>query len=107
MRSGVHLWSLVCRAFHANWEVRAQYLPSQKSAPRLANAIGGNMICHCRKPFCLLKAGAATTAILAAVASFSSAGAAEQGNWVPTWAASPQPVWEPDFFAPVGIPRSV
>ncbi|MBV8575101.1 MAG: SGNH/GDSL hydrolase family protein [Acetobacteraceae bacterium] len=31
----------------------------------------------------------------------------DAGDWIPTWAASPQPVWEPDFFAPVGIPRSL
>ncbi len=30
-----------------------------------------------------------------------------QGAWIPTWAASPQPVWEPDFFPPVNIPRSL
>ncbi len=27
--------------------------------------------------------------------------------YVPTWAASPQAIWAPDFFAPVGIPRSL
>lgn len=26
---------------------------------------------------------------------------------IPTWAASPQPVWDADFFAPVGIPRAL
>jgi lysophospholipase L1-like esterase len=29
------------------------------------------------------------------------------GGWIDTWSASPQPVWEPDFFAPVGIPRTL
>ncbi len=28
-------------------------------------------------------------------------------DWIGTWAASPQAVWEADFFAPVGIPRSL
>ena len=65
------------------------------------------MICKSRNAFHFLKAGAATTAILAAVALSPTVRAAEPGNWVPTWAASPQPVWEPDFFAGVGIPRSV
>ena len=63
------------------------------------------MICKGRNAFHCLKAGAAMAAILAAVSLSPVAGAAEQGNWVPTWAASPQPVWEPDFFAGVGIPR--
>jgi len=29
----------------------------------------------------------------------------DTGDWITTWAASPQPVWAADFFAPVGIPR--
>lgn len=33
--------------------------------------------------------------------------AAETGGWIPTWAASPQPVWDADFFAPVAIPRAL
>ena len=33
--------------------------------------------------------------------------AADAGGWIPTWAASPQPVWDADFFAPVGIPRAL
>jgi lysophospholipase L1-like esterase len=32
---------------------------------------------------------------------------ADAGDWIDTWSASPQPVWEPDFFAPVGIPRTL
>ena len=28
-------------------------------------------------------------------------------DWIGTWTASPQPVWEADFFAPVGIPRAL
>jgi lysophospholipase L1-like esterase len=34
-------------------------------------------------------------------------GRAQEALWVGTWSASPQPVWAPDFFAPVSIPRSV
>ncbi|MBV9634028.1 MAG: SGNH/GDSL hydrolase family protein [Methylobacteriaceae bacterium] len=32
---------------------------------------------------------------------------ADTGDWIGTWAASPQPVWTPDFFAPVNIPRAL
>ena len=32
---------------------------------------------------------------------------AETANWIGTWAASPQPVWDADFFAPTNIPRSM
>ena len=46
---------------------------------------------------------------LAAVLAVSQAHAqpADSGDWIDTWSASPQPVWEPDFFAPVAIPRSL
>jgi lysophospholipase L1-like esterase len=29
------------------------------------------------------------------------------GDWIDTWTASPQPVWEAEFFAPINIPRSL
>jgi lysophospholipase L1-like esterase len=36
----------------------------------------------------------------------SVAQAADTGDWITTWAASPQPLWTPDFFAPVKVPRN-
>jgi len=46
---------------------------------------------------------------LASCIALSSADAqpAIQSEWIGTWSASPQPVWEPDFFAPANIPRSL
>ena len=32
---------------------------------------------------------------------------ADAGDWIETWTASPQPVWDAEFFAPVNIPRSL
>jgi len=32
---------------------------------------------------------------------------AEAGDWIGTWATSPQPIWAADFFAPLTIPRSM
>jgi lysophospholipase L1-like esterase len=37
----------------------------------------------------------------------SQAQQADANAWIDTWSASPQPVWEPDFFPPVGIPRTL
>jgi lysophospholipase L1-like esterase len=37
----------------------------------------------------------------------SQAQPADANAWIDTWSASPQPVWEPDFFPPVGIPRTL
>jgi lysophospholipase L1-like esterase len=50
---------------------------------------------------------AAAALALALAASQASAQTAPTGDWIGTWAASPQPVWDADFFAPVGIPRSL
>ena len=53
--------------------------------------------------------GTVSLALLAcAVGTGSSvAVAADAGSWITSWAASPQPVWDATFFAPVGIPRSL
>src|SRR3954454_663592 len=49
--------------------------------------------------------------VAAAISGTLGTGAADaqtaREDWLTTWAASPQPVWEADFFAPVGIPRSL
>jgi hypothetical protein len=45
--------------------------------------------------------------VAALAAAPAQAQRAGSGNWIDTWSASPQPVWEPDFFAPVAIPRSL
>lgn len=33
--------------------------------------------------------------------------AQDDAEWIGTWAASPQPVWGPEFFAPVNFPRNL
>jgi lysophospholipase L1-like esterase len=44
---------------------------------------------------------------LAGVLAFvSQAQAADTGNWIGTWTASAQPVWDVDFPVPIGLPRS-
>ena len=37
----------------------------------------------------------------------SHAQRADGSDWIETWTASPQPVWDPEFFAPINIPRSL
>ncbi len=45
---------------------------------------------------------------LAAVVGFSPVSkAADAGNWVGTWTASPQPAWGPDFPVPLGLPANL
>ena len=31
----------------------------------------------------------------------------DPGNWIATWATSPQPWWDADFFVPIEVPRSL
>ena len=45
---------------------------------------------------------------LIALAAESKVGwSAETDNWIGTWSASPQPIWDADFPAPLNIPRSL
>src|SRR5260370_1051201 len=32
---------------------------------------------------------------------------ADAGDWIETWTASPQPIWDAEFFAPINIPRAL
>jgi lysophospholipase L1-like esterase len=71
---------------------------------RVLSAFRASVIGRCRA----FLTGAFITALMAGlVASPAQAQRADVGDWIDTWSASPQPVWEPDFFAPVGIPRSL
>src|SRR5262245_3338300 len=49
----------------------------------------------------------AVALVFGLAASPAQAQRADAGGWIATWAASPQPVWDADFFALVGIPRSL
>jgi hypothetical protein len=44
---------------------------------------------------------------VALVFSISFVRAADNGKWIGTWAASPQPVWNADFPAPINFPRNL
>ena len=48
-----------------------------------------------------------SAAIVLAVSLGAPFAAHAEGDWIGVWSASPQPVWDADFFAPVGIPRSL
>jgi lysophospholipase L1-like esterase len=73
---------------------------------------------HARPPASRLRVGAARKRAaglvpgLAAAFAIGFAAPAARSQpaadaWIGTWSASPQPVWEADFFAPVPIPRSL
>ena len=56
-----------------------------------------------------LRSASRALAVAVCLAAFAPALAAAQeaGDWIGIWSASPQPDWGADFFAPVGIPRSL
>jgi lysophospholipase L1-like esterase len=71
---------------------------------RVLSAFRASVIGRCRA-FLMVASLAGVLAVL--VASPAQAQRADTGDWIDTWSASPQPVWEPDFPVPVGIPRTL
>jgi len=59
-----------------------------------------------RHPSFLQVAAAVALAAVFAAAPGRAQGA-DAGDWIETWTASPQPVWDPEFFAPINIPRAL
>ena len=55
----------------------------------------------------LLAVSLLTALLVGLAAGAARAQPTGDGEWIGTWSASPQAVWEADFFAPVGIPRSL
>ena len=55
----------------------------------------------------ILRRVAAIALAAALVFSIASVRAADNGKWIGTWAASPQPVWDADFLAPINFPRNL
>lgn len=63
---------------------------------------------HRRRRRAALPVLALAAALVAALSPRAQAQPADAGGaWIGTWSASPQPVWEPDFFSPVAIPRTL
>lgn len=58
-----------------------------------------------RRNFVAIALGAGLAGALHAL--ISQVRAADADDWIATWTASPQPVWEADFFAPVNVPRNL
>lgn len=58
-----------------------------------------------RLSFLPLGAGVALAAVFVGLPAHAQR--AEAGDWIETWTASPQPIWDAEFFAPVNIPRAL
>ena len=53
------------------------------------------------------RAVCAAVAFVAVIASSPASQAADAGNWIGAWTASPQPSWSPDFPVPLGLPANL
>jgi lysophospholipase L1-like esterase len=53
------------------------------------------------------RAACAAIALAAAVGFSPASKAADAGQWIGSWTASPQPVWGPDFPVPLGLPANL
>ena len=49
----------------------------------------------------------AALALAAALIAPPASALAAEGGWIGTWSASPQPIWGPDFVAPISFPRNL
>ena len=49
----------------------------------------------------------AAVALSAVIGLSPASKAADAGNWIGTWTASPQPAWGPDFPVPLGLPANL
>ena len=56
---------------------------------------------------CSFRSGVAMAIAAALALSVASVRAAENGNWIGTWSASSQPVWDANFPAPINFPRNL
>jgi lysophospholipase L1-like esterase len=82
---------------------RISTLRKQRSAGVLP---GRGLVTGCCHPtFLSVVAAAALAAVL--IAPPSHAQSAGGGDWIDTWTASPQPLWDAEFFAPINIPRAL
>jgi hypothetical protein len=58
-------------------------------------------------PKAIWRAGYLALALAATMGFSPVSRAADAGNWVGSWAASPQPVWTSDFAVPIGVPGNL
>ena len=60
---------------------------------------------HRHLPF--LRAVVAAGLVAVSITPPTHAQGTDAGDWIETWTASAQPVWDPEFFAPINIPRAL
>jgi hypothetical protein len=77
-----------------------------QDSSRIAAATGNWQI-YVRRHSLFPRAAAILALAMVLGAPKGGAQSQDRGDWIETWTASPQPIWSAEFFAPIGIPRSL
>jgi lysophospholipase L1-like esterase len=100
------------RVSYSEWTI-FRYSPAQKLAKisvlgkRQSRDVplGRALVIGCQRLSLRTVAAAALTAVF--IAPSTHAQSADTGAWIDTWTASPQPIWDAEFFAPINVPRAL
>jgi len=100
-------------AFYSEWAIlrySAEPKPERITMPPKQQGHGvpfGQVLMtgHRHRSFLQVAAAVALAAVFSTPAS--RAEPTDAGDWIETWTASPQPIWDADFFAPINIPRAL
>jgi lysophospholipase L1-like esterase len=89
-----------------------RYSPEQKLG-RISNSrkqqsvpLECALVTGCQRTFFRPTAAAIALAAVS-IAPSAHAQRADTGDWIDTWTASPQPIWDAEFFAPINVPRAL
>jgi hypothetical protein len=101
------------RVSYSEWAI-LRYSPEQKFAKTSilrkqqshGVPLGRALVTRCQRPsFGQVAAAIALAAVF--IAPSTHAQRSDTGDWIDTWTASPQPIWDAEFFAPINVPRSL
>ena len=105
--------SIMERVFYSEWAI-LRYSPEPKlgrisilwKQQGRGAPLGPALVTGCRhRSFLQVAAAVALAAV--SMAPPAHAQRADAGDWIDTWTASPQPIWDAEFFAPMDIPRAL
>jgi lysophospholipase L1-like esterase len=107
----MNLRSIMDRLSFREWAI-LRYSPEQKLG-RISNSrkqqrvpLECALVTGCqRTSFRPTAAAIALAAVF--IAPSAHAQRADTGDWIDTWTASPQPIWDAEFFAPINVPRAL
>jgi hypothetical protein len=109
----MNLRSIIDRVSYSEWAI-LRYSPEPKFGTisilrkRLNRGVplGCALMSRYRHPSFLSVAAAVALAAVS-MTPLSYAQRADAGDWIETWTASPQPIWDAEFAVPINVPRAL